>query len=108
MDKSLVIGLTGPIGSGKSVVASIFCDRGYVVIDADKFAKKVVEKGSSTLSELAKNFGDEIINPDGTLNRKMLAQKAFSSKESTSLLNSITHPAILTLVKKEIICLRLK
>ena len=72
------------------------------MIDADKFAKKVVEKGSSTLSELAKNFGDEIINPDGTLNRKMLAQKAFSSKESTSLLNSITHPAILTLVKKEI------
>lgn len=102
MDKALVVGLTGPIGSGKSVVANIFCDRGYVAIDADKLAKKVVEKGSSTLQKLAKNFGDEVINPDGTLNRKMLAKKAFSSKESTALLNSITHPAILSLVKKEI------
>lgn len=102
MDKALVVGLTGPIGSGKSAVASIFINRGYVAVDADKLAKKVVEKGSSTLKKLAENFGEDIINLDGTLNRKMLAQKAFSSKESTALLNSITHPAILALVKKEI------
>ena len=91
MGKALVIGLTGPIGSGKSAVAKLFCENGYVSVDADKLAKKVVEKGSLTLQKLAKNFGDEIINPDGTLNRKMLAKKAFSSKESTALLNSITH-----------------
>lgn len=102
MDKALVVGLTGPIGSGKSSVSRIFCERGYVVIDADKLAKKVVEKGSKTLDILAEKFGTDIINLDGTLNRKMLAQKAFSSKENTALLNSITHPAILELVKKEI------
>ena len=102
MDKAIVIGLTGPIGSGKSAVAKIFCDRGYVTVDADKLAKKVVEKGSKTLDVLAEKFGNDIINSDGTLNRKMLAQKAFSSKENTALLNSVTHPAILELVKKEI------
>lgn len=102
MGKALVVGLTGPIGSGKSSVASIFLSRGYVSVDADKLAKKVVEKGSTTLDVLALKFGEDIINTDGTLNRKMLAKKAFATKESTELLNSITHPAILELVKKEI------
>lgn len=102
MGKALVIGLTGPIGSGKSAVAKLFCENGYVSVDADKLAKKVVEKGSKTLDVLAEKFGADIINLDGTLNRKMLAQKAFSSKENTELLNCVTHPAILELVKKEI------
>lgn len=102
MADTLVVGLTGPIGSGKSSVCKIFVSRGYVVVDADRLAKKVVEKGSKTLCELSEKFGFDVINEDGTLNRKMLAQKAFSSKENTELLNSITHPAILALVKKEI------
>ncbi len=102
MAKALVVGLTGPIGSGKSSVSKIFISRGYVLVDADKLAKKVVEKGSQTLSVLAEKFGLDIINKDGTLNRKMLAQKAFSSKENTQLLNSITHPAILDCVKNKI------
>lgn len=102
MAKTLVIGLTGPIGSGKSAVAKAFCEKGYVTIDADKLAKKVVEKGSKTLEVLAQNFGEDVLNADRTLNRKALAKKAFSSKENTALLNSITHPAILSLVKNEI------
>lgn len=102
MAKALVVGLTGSIGSGKSSVCKVFVSRGYVVVDADKLAKKVVEKGSQTLSVLAEKFGCDVLNDDGTLNRKILAQKAFSSKENTNLLNCITHPAILALVKKEI------
>lgn len=102
MDKAIVIGLTGPIGSGKSAVAKLFCDRGFVRVDADVIAKKVVEKGSKTLTQLAEKFGSDVINSDGTLNRALLAKKAFSTKEGTALLNSVTHPAILERVKKEI------
>ena len=102
MNKVLVVGLTGPIGSGKSAVAKIFSDNGYKVIDADKIAREVVEKGSPVLARLSETFGDDVINLDGTLNRRLLAQKAFSSKESTELLNSITHPAIVSLVKNRI------
>lgn len=98
----MVVGLTGPIGSGKSTVAKIFCDNGYKLIDADVLARKVVEKGSKTLSELAKCFGEDIINSDGTLNRSLLAKRAFENKDMTDKLNNITHPAILELVKENI------
>lgn len=102
MSKALVVGLTGPMGSGKSAVASIFLENGYAIIDADKVAREVVEKGSPVLLKLAENFGDDIINPDKTLNRRLLAQKAFVNEEKTALLNSITHPAIVLLVKESI------
>lgn len=102
MTKALLVGLTGPIGSGKSAVAKIFANNSYKVIDADKIAREVVEKGSPVLVQLSDAFGEDVINDDGTLNRRLLAQKAFSSKESTELLNSITHPAIVSLVKKRV------
>ncbi len=102
MSKALVVGLTGPMGSGKSAVASIFLENGYVLIDADKVAREVVEKGSPVLEELRKTFGDDVINSDGTLNRKLLAKKAFSSDEGAQRLNAITHPAIVSLVERRI------
>ncbi len=102
MSKLLVVGLTGPIGSGKSAVAKLFCEHGYAHIDADEIAREVVEKGSPVLTELAKTFSNDVINPDGTLNRRLLAQKAFSTDNGAELLNSITHPAILKRVKEKI------
>ncbi len=90
------------MGSGKSAVAKTFCDNGYQLVDADKVAREVVEKGSETLALLVQSFGDDILNPDSSLNRKKLSQKAFSEKEGVALLNSITHPAILKLVKDKI------
>ncbi len=90
------------MGSGKSAVAKLFCDNGFVLVDADKVAREVVEKGSETLELLVQKFGDDVLNSDGSLNRKTLSQKAFSKKEGTALLNSITHPAILKLVKDKI------
>ncbi len=90
------------MGSGKSAVAKIFCDNGFVLIDADKLAKKVTEKGSPVLAKLSDVFGADVINFDGTLNRALLAQKAFKDEESTELLNAVTHPAIIALVKQEI------
>ena len=102
MSKAFVVGLTGPMGSGKSAVAKMFVNSGYKLIDADQIAREVVEKGSPVLTELAENFGGDVINLDGTLNRRLLAKRAFSSKDGTALLNSITHPAIASLVKLRI------
>lgn len=102
MSNAFVVGLTGPIGSGKTVVAKQFAQNGYMVIDADVVAREVVQKGSDTLSELAQRFGKDIINSDGTLDRKLLAQRAFASHSDTCALNDITHPAIIRLVKDKI------
>lgn len=102
MSKAYVVGLTGPIGSGKSVVAQIFLNNDYKLIDADKVAREVVEKGSPVLEKLALEFGCDVVNQDGTLNRRLLADRAFSTKDGTDRLNSITHPAIVDLVKKKI------
>lgn len=101
-----VVGLTGATGAGKSSIARIFAANGCYVIDADAVAREAVQKGSLCLKQLCDAFGDDILCADGTLNRRELAKRAFSSKEGTSLLNSITHPAIvmLTMIKiKELV-----
>lgn len=95
-----IAGLTGQTGSGKSTVAEIFRSNGVRVIDCDALARKVVEKGSPVLLRLAELFGSDVINDDGTLNRRLLAQRAFASEEKTTLLNSVTHPAITALARE--------
>lgn len=101
-DKQYIIGLTGQTGAGKSTVAKILEKNGLFIINADSVAREVVQKGEPTLSELARSFGGDIINEDGTLNRKLLANRAFSSRENTDLLNSITHPAITERIRLKI------
>lgn len=88
------IGLTGGIGSGKSTVAKLLIGAGFPVVDADQLSREVVEPGQPALQRLAEEFGDDLITEDGTLNRGLLAERAFADKQSTELLNSITHPAI--------------
>lgn len=90
----LKIGLTGGIGSGKSTVAALLADHGFEVVDADRIAREVVEPGKPALADLAAAFGEDIIRPDGTLDRAGLARRAFIDAERTELLNSITHPRI--------------
>ena len=75
-----IIGLTGPTGSGKSTVAKYFNDLGVEIIDCDLVAREVTEIGSELLPLLAETFGDEILADDGSLIRKELAKKAFSSQ----------------------------
>lgn len=89
-----IVGLTGPTGSGKSTMRSVATELGFFCIDADKVAREVTKKGSPLLTILQKEFGD-ILNPDGTLNRKGLAEAAFKDKKSTDKLNSIMLPHIL-------------
>lgn len=97
-----VFGLTGQTGAGKSTVAAYLSKKGFFVLDGDSLARRVTEKGSPALKELCARFGDDILFADGALDRRKLAQRAFSSKENTALLNEITHPYIDALFKKEL------
>lgn len=89
-----VIGLTGGIASGKSAVAKLLLAKGAAVIDADKLARDVVAPGQPALAELVARFGAAILAADGTLDRKRLAQIAFSDEQARRDLNRITHPRI--------------
>jgi dephospho-CoA kinase len=91
---ALVIGLTGSIASGKSTVSSMLKELHFPVIDADQIARDVVEPGEDTLKEIVLAFGEDILYPDGTLNRKKLGSIIFSNNEKRKMLNSIVHPAV--------------
>ena len=99
---SLIIGLTGPTGSGKTTVSKAAKDLGFKVIDCDKLARKAVEKGEEGLKAVVNAFGEDILLANGELNRKELAKKAFSTEEKTELLNKALLPHIVEKVKAEI------
>ena len=90
----MVVGLTGQTGAGKSTVSKVFASNGFAVVDADQVARKIVEKGTKCLDEIADLFGQQVINVDGTLNRKSLAGIVFSDKSRLEALNTITYPYI--------------
>jgi dephospho-CoA kinase len=90
----LRIGLTGGIGAGKSAVSATFSQCGGVVVDGDVIAREVVEPGTEGLAALVDAFGDDILLPDGALNRPALAAKAFSSDKTRATLNGIVHPLV--------------
>ncbi len=94
-----IIGVTGVSGSGKTTFVGLL---GFKVIDADKIARQVVKKGEKCLDDLVVGFGKEILLENGELNRKKLAEIAFSSKQNTLKLNEITHPYIDEKIKEEI------
>lgn len=98
-----IYGLTGKTGAGKSTVAEKLSALGFYVIDGDKIARSITEKGKPAISLLANEFGCDIIESDGSLNRKLLASRAFKDKESTAKLNGITHPIIKAEFEAEII-----
>lgn len=91
----LRVGMTGSIGVGKSFVASVFAELGCHVLDADLTAREVVMPGTPGLKALTREFGEEIINPDGTLNRKQLGAVVFADEDKRQRLNHILHPFII-------------
>lgn len=90
----ITLGLTGKTGAGKTTVASYLKEKGCYIIDGDIIARQITEKDSEVLPVLQKAFGEDILDENGELIRATLAKRAFSSKENTALLNSITHPVI--------------
>ncbi len=99
-EKVMVLGLTGPSGAGKSTVAARLLKRGASVIDCDAVTRSPALYGPETLGKLAETFGREILLPDGTLDRRALARRAFASPEGTAALNRITHPVTLAHIRR--------
>ena len=89
-----LIGLTGQSGAGKSTVAEVFAKLGAYVINADKIVAELYNAGSPCLKAVAAEFGQDILKPDGTLDRRKLAQRAFASSERTDDLNRLVHPFV--------------
>ena len=92
--RSVRIGLTGPIGCGKSTVAARLAEHGAVVIDADRLAREVTEPGEPTLAAIVARFGPGVLAPDGRLDRAALGRLVFDDPAELRALEAITHPAI--------------
>jgi dephospho-CoA kinase len=94
----LRVGLTGSLGSGKSTVAAILRELGAEVIEADELGRELMEPGHQVYDEIVAEFGDEVLLPDGRLNRAKLADLVFTARDARSRLddlNSIVHPAVI-------------
>ncbi|MGM0571830.1 dephospho-CoA kinase [Marinobacter sp.] len=94
MGNPAVIGLTGGIGSGKSTVAKMFGALGVHWVDADIVAREVVEPGTPALDQIAKHFGDEILQADGRLDRAALRTIVFRDPNEREWLEALLHPTI--------------
>lgn len=101
-DDVFVIGLTGQTGAGKSTVSEVMIQYGCAVIDCDKVTRAPDLYSGDCLEELKKAFGRDIEKEDGTLDRRLLANRAFQNREATETLNRITHPVIFTRLRAEI------
>ena len=95
-----LIGLTGGIAAGKSVVAARLAELGAVHIDADRLAREVVEPGTPGLAAIAERFGPGVIAADGSLDRAALGAIVFTDPDARLALNAITHPAVKELGKQ--------
>lgn len=102
----LTIGLTGPTGAGKSTVAELFAAFGVPVIDADRVWRELLIPPSDCLTELARRFGREILNPDGSLNRPALGRLVFSDSAELEALDTLAHSRIMTDVGRRLRLLR--
>lgn len=94
-----VIGITGPIGSGKSYVSKIFSDNGFAVIDTDEVYHRLVDSETDVVNEIAEHFGN-VRNKNGGIDRDALSKIVFSNKDALMELNLITHRHVLCETKK--------
>ncbi len=95
----MLIGITGNIASGKSEVARLFGKAGYTIYDADTLAHDLYETDKNLLKQLAEEFGEQVLNEDGSLNRTELGYIVFSDNEMLSKLNAIVHPKLLQYIQ---------
>lgn len=88
------VGLTGGIGAGKSEVSRLLASYGAVIVDADRIAREVVEPGTPGLAAVVAEFGEEVLTPDGSLDRPKLAEIVFNDTGRLAALNAIVHPLV--------------
>ncbi len=101
-----MVGLTGGVASGKSHVAAVFKKLGAHLIDADEIAREVVNPGEPAHGEIVEEFGEGVLNEDGTIDRKGLGAMVFGDPGAREKLNAITHPRIMDEIEKRTECLR--
>ena len=89
-----VLGLTGGIGCGKTAISNMLAELGITIVDADIIARQVVEPNTIGLNEIVSYFGNEILLPDGTLNRAVLRERIFANNDDKEWLNGLLHPLI--------------
>ncbi|MFC1899763.1 dephospho-CoA kinase [Chloroflexota bacterium] len=97
-----IIGITGVIGSGKSTVADIMAEMGATVLNTDKLGHEVLLPHSEGWREVIARFGEQILSPDGSINRKKLGEIVFNNSETLNQLNQITHPKIYKILKEKL------
>jgi len=95
----LKLGLTGGIASGKSFVAARLREMNFRVLDADQLGHKLLEPGQSAYEPVVQEFGNEILRPDKSIDRKKLGAIAFADPQKLARLNSILHPRIETAIR---------
>lgn len=91
---AIMVGLTGGIGSGKSTVAELLADRGAHVIDADRVAHEVYAPGTLGFERIVEQFGDEVVDASGTIDRAALGAVVFRDPNALAQLNTIVHPLV--------------
>jgi dephospho-CoA kinase len=89
-----LIGLTGNIASGKSIVADRFAERGATIIDADVLAREAVMKGSPALEKIVERWGPSVLDDEGNLDRATLRHRVFQDQSDLDALNAIVHPEV--------------
>lgn len=99
---SIVVGITGSIGTGKSTVAKKLEELGYKTIDCDRVNHLLLEKDNIGYQKVVDIFGDKILDPNKNIDRKKLGAIVFGNNEKITLLNNTLHPLIYTKVKEEI------
>jgi dephospho-CoA kinase len=92
--KPFRVALTGGIASGKTTVANLFADLGVPIIDTDLIAREVVELGQPALAKVVEEFGQDVLEADGRLDRRRLRERIFTDPDARRRLESILHPAI--------------
>ena len=102
MKMTFILGLTGGIGSGKSAASQWFESQGITVVDADIVAREVVEKGQPALLAIQQHFGNWVLQPDGTLDRRALRDYIFKEPNARKQLEQITHPVIRTSIIQQL------
>lgn len=104
----IIVGLTGGIASGKSTVAGMFAKGGATVLDGDELVRELQVPGTNVYKATVEAFGPDILQPDGTVNRKLLGEMVFRDERVRRQLETIVHPALVVAVEERLAELRMQ